>query len=363
MAEVVSVQDQLEQQVGALYPPGAESHMQLLEMGRTDPVAAWFSPAIARRDGSAIAGQGLIAVTEIPENMLVAIKPGHVIDSRTVNERADVLKGSQQQIGPDQFLAGIAMDSDPADEAAALEAVDKNLVGYNHSCNSNAEIVLVRGASLAFLVTRRLVKPGEELTTDYSVSQMTNTHFMICNCGSPACRGIIAPLWDWEDPDFQAQHSGEFPWYLRAAIDEQSQLSPQSEQTQREFHELLKTAGGLRLLDQAVKELQADREGRLARVLDEWRPAVLEDWQQTPEAARLQRYEELQMQAAGQFVALYPLLGSSDLEIEAGDFLPDAAIDHGEAVRTMHERIEPHLDEITTLAKDLAAEFEYDFER
>ena len=102
-----------------------------------------------------------------------------------------------------------------------------NLVGYNHSCSPNASIFIPpRGKiPLAFLVTRGQISKDEEITTDYSVSNISNTHRLYCNCGSTDCRKIIQPRYDFLNKDMQQAYVDEFPAYVRPLIDDLSQLT------------------------------------------------------------------------------------------------------------------------------------------
>lgn len=195
---------------GVLCPQEALAFLELVEMGKTDGISAWRSSDIERREGSQIDGQGLFALNDIPANMLVAIKQGHLVSGQTVSEYAEIIDGSQQQIGPDEFLTGLTMGE-----------VEQNLVGYNHSCDPNAKVMLIKGISLAFLVSRQSIEAGAEITVDYGVSEMSpNAHYLNpCRCGSPQCRGVVDPRVDWQNEDLRRRYAGEFPWFVQEAID------------------------------------------------------------------------------------------------------------------------------------------------
>lgn len=60
----------------------------------------------------------------------------------------------------------------------------------NHSCEPNLKSRIVKGHIL--YVSRRLIKPGEELTIDYLLGR--NTYRVPCRCGAPTCRGTINVL-------------------------------------------------------------------------------------------------------------------------------------------------------------------------
>jgi hypothetical protein len=241
--------------------PSATAFLAAIEAGETDGISCWRSESSERRDGSEIEGIGLFATQDIPINTLIAIKQGHVVNRTTIKDNAEPINGSHQQIGPSQFLAGITK-----------EEADKNLVGYNHSCDPNARVVLVPGVNLAFLVSRKGIQAGSEITTDYSVSQMSDTHRMfICRCGSDECRGVIQPGWDWQDPDFQARYQGEFPDYEQQEIDEYNALTPERKQArERTFDGVLRLADMIALSKREVDIIEVP----LAEALDQGPPLL-----------------------------------------------------------------------------------------
>lgn len=57
----------------------------------------------------------------------------------------------------------------------------------NHSCEPNLATRIVRGHIL--YVSKRVIRPGEELTVDYRFSDKLER--VRCRCGSPGCRGTI----------------------------------------------------------------------------------------------------------------------------------------------------------------------------
>lgn len=186
---------------------GADRYLQEI---LDDPtrVDCWRSPLVARQDGSTIHGVGLIARMAIAPNVLVAIKPGHILTGDEVAEAATIIKNSHQQIGPDKFLA----------TKTPLE-VDQNLVGYNHSCQPNARVIVPNGFNLAVLVTKIQIDKGEEVTVDYGVSFDSDTQAIAeCQCGAPNCRHQIRPSVDWTNEDFQQRNMLDFPEWMREKI-------------------------------------------------------------------------------------------------------------------------------------------------
>jgi SET domain-containing protein len=57
----------------------------------------------------------------------------------------------------------------------------------NHSCDPNLYTMIFKGHIL--YMSKRVIRPGEELTVDYRFSDKIDR--VKCQCGSPACRGTI----------------------------------------------------------------------------------------------------------------------------------------------------------------------------
>jgi SET domain-containing protein len=57
----------------------------------------------------------------------------------------------------------------------------------NHSCDPNLRTIILKGHIL--YVSRRLIRPGEELTVDYRFAD--DCDVVKCKCGAKNCRGTI----------------------------------------------------------------------------------------------------------------------------------------------------------------------------
>jgi SET domain-containing protein len=57
----------------------------------------------------------------------------------------------------------------------------------NHSCDPNLYSCIMRGHIL--YMSRRVIRPGEELTVDYRFSDKVDA--VKCRCGAKSCRGVI----------------------------------------------------------------------------------------------------------------------------------------------------------------------------
>ena len=227
-----------------IIPAAAKDFFVLFDGGKTDGITCWRADQIQRRPGSKIDGVGLFAVSEIEPLTLIAIKPGRVVDRRTIKEYAHIIKGSHQQIGPTQFLAGLTP-----------EEVNANLVGYNHSCDPNAKIIALKDVPLAFVVSKRAIGKSEEIATDYSACYASDTQRIFeCKCGSAKCREIIDPLFDWKDPKIQEICGEDFLYFIQERIVTENSMSPLKRfQQQNIYGPLERTADVISLMASRIK--------------------------------------------------------------------------------------------------------------
>jgi uncharacterized protein len=159
-------------------------------------VSTYISPKAVKGRPSGIAGRGLIAVEPIAKDEIVAIKGGHLVDTATLDALPERLQNSQVQVADGFYLVAL--------EEAEYEPV---MLFINHSCEPN-----VGFAGNIVLVAMRDVAAGEELTTDYALFDDADDP-MICNCGTPSCRGTISGR-DWRLPDLQRKYGSYFSTYL-----------------------------------------------------------------------------------------------------------------------------------------------------
>ena len=61
----------------------------------------------------------------------------------------------------------------------------------NHSCCPNCYVLIDENTLRAHLVSLRAIKPGEELTFDYSTAKLFDGLEYQCRCGSSNCRKIV----------------------------------------------------------------------------------------------------------------------------------------------------------------------------
>lgn len=319
--------------------PEAMGFLEIQETGATDSVKCWRNPHSKRLEGSAIEGIGLFATTDIPVGGLIAIKPGHMVDRQAIRENPGLIRGSHQQIGPNLFLAGLT-----------TEEVDENLVGYNHSCDPNARIMVLEGEPYAFLVARRNIPGpdtgetrGEEITVDYSTSHMTDSHIIFpCRCGSPDCRGIIQPAWDWEDPRFQSRYEGEFPFYIQDRVDRLSRLSGEELKAEQRVNITMKSANIIAVLNRLIQEDRAKVEAVMDAYPATFRPIVGKlvgrVLKRTELGQEIEDFEGYRLEYAKLFARACSLGNIEEMGIDRTD--PSTVEDHIEEVVGFAEKLD-----------------------
>jgi SET domain-containing protein len=83
---------------------------------------------------------------------------------------------------------------------------------FNHSCEPNAGI-----KEKFTLVAIKNIKPGEEITYDYAMTDCDKEDYFKCRCGAKNCRGVVTGD-DWKKPELQRRYKGYFSWYIQELI-------------------------------------------------------------------------------------------------------------------------------------------------
>lgn len=125
---------------------------------------------------SKIGGRGSFALEDINKGDLIRILTGETISREEINKR---------------IKAGKERPDDPLDigENNFID-LDYDSLYFNHSCNPNAAVVIKSD-----LIAIRLIKKGEEITFDYSMTANKKDRWeMICSCGSINCRKKIGTV-------------------------------------------------------------------------------------------------------------------------------------------------------------------------
>ena len=135
-----------------------------------DPRYACFQLEIRQ---SRIHRRGVYALERIPPRRKVIEYTGERISRRETKRRGD---------GPVTYL--FTLDDywtlDGAVGGSGAEII-------NHSCDPNIYTMIFKGHIL--YMSRRLIRPGEELTVDYRFSEKIDS--VPCKCGAKTCRGTI----------------------------------------------------------------------------------------------------------------------------------------------------------------------------
>lgn len=138
---------------------------------RIDPRYACFRLRVGK---SRIRGLGVFAAEPIPARRKVIEYTGERINRRETIRR---LQGPNWQY---VFLLNRRWAIDARFSGGGAELV-------NHGCDPN--LFSTRRSGHVILVSRRRIRPGEELTYDYHYSPAAPV--VPCHCGSPQCRGTI----------------------------------------------------------------------------------------------------------------------------------------------------------------------------
>jgi SET domain-containing protein len=138
---------------------------------RIDPAHACYGMRLA---SSKIHRWGVYATEFIPRNRKVIEYTGERISRRETKRRAEA----------SDLIYLFTLD--------AYWTLDGSVGGsgaeyINHSCDPNLVARIIRGHIL--YMSRRDIKPGEELTVDYQFDKQVER--VTCRCGAAKCRGTI----------------------------------------------------------------------------------------------------------------------------------------------------------------------------
>jgi len=160
-----------------------------------------LTDAVTVRENSDIEGSGLFAVRPIPAGDIIFVfddpkPPVHLYEL--------VEWPPQKRVRFFNFANQIGKD--------AWCFQQGNIKFMNHSCDPSAWWL-----SYGMLTARRDIEPGEEVTYDYSTTDITLSYKMECLCGSRNCRGIVTNK-DYLKPEFQKVYAGHLPAHVVEAI-------------------------------------------------------------------------------------------------------------------------------------------------
>ena len=158
-------------------------------------------PLIILTDDHVVAGEGLVATGWIRKGEIVSQlepnQPMYLVE--------DILTWPPEKLEPFFVHAYQCSETHYVSE----EGIERFM---NHSCDPNTWWL-----DDDTLVARRDIAPREELTYDYSTTEIAVDFAMECLCGSPDCRGVITNK-DYLDPAWQKRFGAYLPAHTRKVI-------------------------------------------------------------------------------------------------------------------------------------------------
>lgn len=121
---------------------------------------------------SKIHGKGIFITRDIKKGQIIFVIKGNMV-------RWEVHNKKESLYGPDWIGVSETKWIDPDGPARFL----------NHSCNPNCGI-----KGMVTIRALRDIKMGEEITVDYSTTEIDKLWHMKCDCGSKNCRKIIRSI-------------------------------------------------------------------------------------------------------------------------------------------------------------------------
>jgi SET domain-containing protein len=143
-------------------------------------------------------GCGVFAIDIIAEGELISLWGGCIIKKDDLDSSMPRFTERVLQVDEDLFLL-TAEEKEPND-------------CFNHSCEPNMGFFGQIG-----LVALHEIKPGEELTFDYAMSDGSPYDEFECHCGSINCRNKITGN-DWRIPELWKKYNGYFSPYIARRI-------------------------------------------------------------------------------------------------------------------------------------------------
>ena len=152
-------------------------------------------------------GKGVFSNKNIKKGEKIIVMGGYIFDIKSENNLNSFNCDKPIEIS-EEFSFSPTIKSD-------IDLMPQHYI--NHSCNPN-----VGFKGQVFIVAKRDIKKGEEITYDYSMvmcsNPKSNSYFTFkCLCGSKNCRGTVTED-DWKIPELQKKYAGYFQWYLEEKI-------------------------------------------------------------------------------------------------------------------------------------------------
>lgn len=159
-----------------------------------------FLTSKAQIKKSSIVGKGIFAKKKIKKGELICIWDGDLANEKMLKLLSPKEQSYALQIYDNFWYVTFNRKS--------LEATDF----FNHSCDPN---IGIKGQVV--LVAIRDIKPGEEITFDYSFTEADPKYKFECYCGAKNCRKTVTGN-DWKIPGFQKKYFDYFSSYIQEKI-------------------------------------------------------------------------------------------------------------------------------------------------
>jgi uncharacterized protein len=164
---------------------------------------SYISPKVRVRR-SAINRKGVFCVKPLKKDEVICVWGGYIISQKEFDALA---KKDFRNI---EDYATVVADGFylVSSKKGGLEDDDF----FNHGCEPNAGI---KGQIV--MVAMRAIKPGEEITYDYCMTDAGFDFAFKCACGSKQCRTRVSTS-DWKRTELQKRYKGYFSFYIQDKI-------------------------------------------------------------------------------------------------------------------------------------------------
>jgi len=159
-------------------------------------------PNVSVSQKNVIDGKGLVAAGFIAEGEVVS-----QLEPNQPTYRIDYILGLSDEQQDEYMHYCYQCD----EENVVCEDGDEKYM--NHSCDPNTWWF-----DDETMIARRDIQAGEEITYDYSSTDVDVPFEMNCECGSDICRGTISNT-DYLLPEWQAQYGSHVPQHVMNAIE------------------------------------------------------------------------------------------------------------------------------------------------
>ncbi len=157
-------------------------------------------PAVIASGEGGIHGVCLVATQRILEGEVVWVLDEPMYSWAEVESWSDERRQAYDWYG---FQCGV-------DRYSLPEGLSREM---NHSCDPSTW-----WSGSITLVARHDIEVGEEITYDYSTSDVDPVFEMECSCNSPLCRGTISNR-DYLDLEWQERYGSNLPPHVLAVIE------------------------------------------------------------------------------------------------------------------------------------------------